>query len=212
MGTHLSLPDTCNSVVVRKGNYRGRCPSYGGRKFTDGMTPWENEIHHILCEHAITDFSVPADKFEYIGACLCVAKWDINKKSNLIGLPMKQAYIDAHGKAPTNLPCHDVDHNTKDGYTNEVKQWIHKKIWNTLVANQKTHKIEAKSIVKQLNGVIRHFKQELGDRGRRNGGTVASWQRRFDDDKWCHPFSMAMEPRGRAPGRDGDLPIFTMIG
>src|SRR2546426_10312046 len=115
MGKHLALPKKCKSVIVRKGNYRGSCPPYQGRNFSTGRTPWGNQVHHILCEHAITDFDLDKDKFDYIKACLCIAEWDINSKKygkqgrNLVGLPLKPAYLKSYGKTPSNLPCHDVD-------------------------------------------------------------------------------------------------------
>lgn len=215
MGKHLSLPAKCSSVLVRKGNYRGNCPPHGGRKFTDGKTPWRNQVHHILCEHAITDFSVPKDKFDYIKACLCIAAWDINVANNLVGLPMKSVYIRSGGKTPTNLCCHNVDHNTSDGYTNEVKKWLHKNIWDTLQANQKDHKVEAKDIAGQLDGCISHFKGILKQRGARNLGTLSSYTKRFDADqakKWYKPFSMAAKPTHRSPGGRFELKIFKAIG
>lgn len=210
MGEHLALPATCKSVVVRKGNYRGACE--GGR-FTDKNTPWRNEVHHILCQHAITDFDVPADKLEYIRACLCLAEWDINASNNLLGLPLKKAYKNSDYTSPVNLTCHNVDHNTRDGYTKEVRTWLHDEVWDGLVVNQKEHAVEAESIVGLLDDCIDHFKRQLKKRGERNNGTLWSYQHRLDageERQWYHPFSMAKVPTHRSPGM-ASLKIFAII-
>ncbi|SRR6266516_301353 len=216
MGQHLSLPKKCKSVVVRKGNYRGNCPPYQGRSFSTGRTPWRNQVHHILCEHAITDFddAMEKEKLGYIKACLCIADWDINEGNNLVGLPLKTVYIRSDGETPTNLTCHNVDHNTADGYTFEVKRWLHDNIWDSLAVSQDKHKVDAKDIKGQLNDCIDHFKTELKNRGERNGGTRSSYKNRFEPDqakKWYKPFSMSRKPTERSPGGRRKLPIFKTI-
>jgi hypothetical protein len=214
--THLKLPKKCPSIIIRKGDYRTPCPPYKGTSFPTALKPWPNQIHHILCEHAIVDLQVDKAKFDYIKDCLCIANWDINSKRfgkkghNLIGLPLKDAYKQNYGKAPINLPCHDVDH---PDYTDEVNKWLHKNVWNSLVVQQKVHQVAADAIKKQLNTCTSNFKGVLKRRGRRNKGTLWSWEHQRDagqEKKWYKPFSTSATPRKRAPYRH-PKPQFTII-
>lgn len=216
MGKHLTLPSTCKSRVTRNSTFRNDCPPWNGRTFSTGKYPWKNQVHHILCQHSITDFDIKdREQFAYIKACLCLADWDINDASNLIGLPLKSVYIRSDGTLPTNLCCHNVDHNTAGGYTLEVKQWLHDNVWSTLRANRKAHEVEAKNIKRQLEKCTAHFKAVLARRSRRNKGTLVSWNNRFEEahaKKWYRPFSMAAQPTHRSPGGRGNLRIFQAIG
>jgi hypothetical protein len=199
--------------------YRKTCKDPGD--FPTGSIPWRNQIHHILCEHAILDIEPDNDssgeKREYIDACLCIADYDLNNVDNLRGLPLKSAYVKSQGTIPQNLPCHNVDHNTVDGYTNEVKEWLHNNIWNTLIDQRKKHETSAKVIVAQLNTCTTTFKGVLTKRGKRGvkpGGTLINWQNRFDpknEDTWYEPFSMAKTPTKRSPGGRWMPAFFEMI-
>lgn len=218
---HMTLPARCKSVIDKgsDSNYRPNCPPYDGRKFTSGTRPWSNEIHHILCEHAITDFddAMEPEKLAYIKDCLCDADWDINDGNNLIGLPEKTVYKNSDGKTPVNLPCHQIDHNTGDGYTNEVLAWLHSNIWESLTITKSDHQMTPTTVKGLLDETVEHFKGELTRRGKRSTGTAKAYQKRYDDDgwekKWYLPFSMANDGhvRERSPGGRGYLPVFDEI-
>jgi len=219
MAVHFERPAKCNSKLIKDSKYRKTC---GG--FPDKNKPWRNEIHHILCERAILDINPDNDsdgkKRQYIDDCLCISEYDLNAKVNLVGLPLKPAYIKSRGKIPVNLPCHNVDHPP---YTEEVKSWLHKNIWNTLIDRRKKHDTTAKAIVEQLNNCTTMFTKVLNKRGGQRGvrplgtepsWTEASWTGRFDPanaDTWYKPFSMAANPSKRSPGGRWRLALFEMI-
>lgn len=222
LGHHMTLPARCKSVIDKgsDSNYRPNCPPYevNGRKFTSGSTPWANEIHHILCEHAISDFddTMGPEKLEYIRDCLCDADWDINDKNNLIGLPEKSVYVNSRGTTPVNLPCHTIDHNTADGYTNEVLAWLHSNIWESLTITKSNHQMTPTTVKQLLDETVDHFKGELKRRGKRSTGTTPAYANRFEsswEQTWYLPFSMANDGhvRERSPGGRGNLPIFDEI-
>jgi hypothetical protein len=221
--THVALPATCKSVIVRKGDYRGNCTEPVA--MLTGSEPYRNEIHHILCEHAVTDINLDGDsdgsKFKLIVASLCLIEWDINAQPNLVGLPLKQAYRDLYASnaavdSPKDTPCHNVDHNTGDGYTNECKQWLHENVWNTVVDKSKTHELNGEAIKAGLEKCTSTFKRWLVKRGKRNDekGTKWSFDHRFDADQkdtWYHPFSMGKDPSPRSPGGVNQLPVLKLI-
>lgn len=214
MATHIVLPDPCHSKLERSSNYRSVCVNPCA--MPDGRTPYKNQIHHILCEHAILDRQPTGDadgsKAKFIQECLCLIDWDINEEPNLIGLPLKSAYIRTGGKTPQNFCCHNVDHNTAKGYTYECKKWLHDNVWNTLVDKRKKHEVNAENILAALKRCSSTFKGVLTKRGKRNDGTQSSYENRFDEDEWYHPFSMAQEPTPRSPGGRNMPPILKMIG
>jgi hypothetical protein len=211
---HVTLPARCKSTLVRSSNYRAQCSDPVA--MPDGTTPWRNQIHHILCEHAITDISPEDDdasgtKFKFIRDCLCIIKWDINDSSNLIGLPLKSAYITPRATVPEDLPCHNVDHNTSTGYTYECKKWLHDNVWNSLVDRRKSHEVNAQNILDQLEACKTKFKGLITTRGARNGGTASSYKNRKTEANWYHPFSMAKKPTPRSPGGSPMPRILKMI-
>lgn len=214
MATHVTLPNPCKSKLERSSNYRK--VSANPVNMPDGKTPYKNQIHHILCEHAILDRNPSGDadgsKKSFIKECLCMIEWDINDESNLIGLPLKSAYTRPGVVKPVNYCCHNVDHNTSEGYTNECKKWLHDNVWNTVVDKKKPHQVNADNIVSALKTCTSTFKGILTKRGRRNDGTESSWKNRFTEPEWHHPFSMASEPSDRSPGGRGMPRVLKMIG
>lgn len=207
---HASIPNPCNSKLERSSNYRSKCTDPCA--MPTGKTPYKNQIHHILCEHAILDIRPDDDsKLQFIKDCLCIASWDINDSSNLIGLPLKSAYIRTAGKTPQNFCCHNVDHNTADGYTNECKQWLHDNVWNTLIDKRKSHEVTTANIVAQLKACTAMFKSVLTRRGLRNDGTQYSYENRFTEPEWYAPFSMAANPTPRSPGGRNRPRILQML-
>jgi hypothetical protein len=208
---HATLPNPCTGKIERSSNYRDNCTNPSAA-FVDGTTPYKNQIHHILCEHAIVDRE-PADKTKkkFISDCLCMMDWDINDANNLIALPMKSAYTRPGVNKPVNFCCHNVDHNTADGYTYECRDWLHDNVWDTLVDKAKTHAVNVTNIVSALNTCITTFKGRLTRRGKRNDGTESSWKNRFTEPEWYHPFSMGANPSPRSPGGRGMPRVLKMI-
>lgn len=216
--SHSDAGSPCASKLVRSSNFRDSCSN--PQAMPTGSDPWPNQIHHILCEHAILDINPDSDKDgkkrTYIDECLCIADYDINEESNLIGLPLKPAYIDSDGEVPKNLPCHDVDHNgTPGNYTDECKQWLHDNIWNTLIDRRKAHATSADEIVAALRQCTGVFKGKLTKRGKRGpgvGGTRYSWKNRFKHpEDWMMPFSMSGDPNYRSPGAPNPKPLFEIL-
>ncbi len=174
------------------------------RKKQEGFTNGDWQSHHVACEHAVAGRDM-SDQF--LEDCLWITDWDINAPDNLMGLPINSQYRKSNGTVPVNLPSHQVDHNTSDGYTNECKQWLKDNVWDTLVDKSKTHEVNAEDIQAQLEDCSSTFKTKLNKRGNRGGkgykGTLLCWQNRHEEsmkDAWYKPFSMAKYPRRRHPG------------
>jgi hypothetical protein len=218
---HKALGPTCDGRITKDGvDYRSPCPEYidpdtgQKHKFPTKDKPWRNEIHHILCEHAITDFGAYDAQSDFIRDCLCDTPWDINSVKhngeghNLLGLPLKPAYRKSYGREPVNLPCHDVDHPE---YTEEVQQWLEENVWKSLAKKTNKHDVDLTDLATQLRRCTSHFKRALKRRGRRNGGTVKSWQNQTEQKAtWFLPFSLSKNPRRRVPYRQVK-PQFTII-
>jgi hypothetical protein len=223
---HMTVPQDSKSKIAKGSSYRKNCENH---RFPNENKPWPNEVHHILCEHAIKAFSkadIPYEDFLYIKRCLRITddpggpngKWDIDSPKNLIGLPLKIA-VTQKNQIDLNLPCHNYDHNTKRGYTWEVKDYLHNRVWKNLKAAQGGHDVQPENIRKQLDNCIEHFKKLLdpankGARGRRNGGTRKSWERRFEPsqkDRWFEPFSMAKDPTPKRPFSGRKRKVFAAV-
>jgi hypothetical protein len=202
--SHFQKEHDRKSVLWRTSNYRSICM---GRGFTAGS--WE--AHHILCNHAVADRSkgiAPAD-LEYVEDCLWITEWNLNKPDNLTGLPTNKQYRASLGSIPVNMPSHQVDHNTSDGYTMECKDWLKDNVWKTLKDKREPHEVTAKVIEGLLNDGVTHFTALLVERGTRpdGKGTKYCWDRRFPNHpehvpSWYYPFSMGADPRPRHPGID----------
>lgn len=217
--SHSDTGDKCVSRLTRSRSRQYRKACTKPQQMLKGRKPYRNEIHHILCEHAILDITPDGDpngeKLAYIQECLCIAEWDINNQKNLIGLPLWQAYNASDGQNPVDTVCHNVGHNTADGYTQEVKDWLHNNVWNVLIDVKKEHKAGAEEIVKALDLCSDIFEDRLLERGSRGvapGGTKISWEKRFEEENkniWYEPFSMSANPRLRSPG--GQIRIFKLL-
>lgn len=200
-------------------DHRKLCkPGWAGKfKFRVGEkgTQWgEWEAHHILSISCVNWLPKGNTKQKRIIDVLDETTWCINAKRNMIAMPkfghtimyyvdiMKTAetgsdeYIQIkRTKAPAfkNLPQHDFEHNTKDGYCFEVKTDI-KAVWDEVAGASKAHKIEtADWLVSELNQLSSDWRTELKSRGKRHGGTHSCWTRGRDDGfkNWYVPFSMA---------------------
>lgn len=194
------------SVLTKSYNYR-EVTKNGEKGFQIG----EWEAHHILCDHAMTGREITTNR-QYIEDCLWNTEWDINNADNLMGLPTNKQFKNASETDmvgfPKNFCSHQVDHNTKFGYTDECKQYLQEEIWDTLNDKQIDHKINAENIKKALIECTKVFAKRLVKRGKRCRGTVFCWQKRFEKnmkDKWYFPFSMARKPNRRNPGESYEI-------
>lgn len=216
---HIQKIGPRESILERSNNFRGNLTK------NSGSVPYLNQIHHKLpcglfkyvrIKKAVNN-SKP--KATYIHECLWMTKWDINKKPNLIMLPLWGAYVKKYKNlkavkkgmplpspvpsplpgAPVDLPCHDREHNSKNGYNRDVSQWLVNNIWNSLSVSQKPHAVDLQTVIDQLIEGEKAWETELKNRGStrsgtRVGGTVEAWINRRNDSTWFYPFSMAESP------------------
>jgi len=175
------------------------------------------EAHHVLCYDSVESREISENE-DYVEACLWITDWNLNDSLNMIGLPKNRQYKQTSGTTPSNLPSHQVDHNTKNGYRDEVTMWLKDNIWDTLNDKRKAHEINAKSIENVLKSASDKFRELIESRGQRKKGTLYCWQHRLptpppalpasaqssykQEKKWYFPFSMAKKPNERHPGVD----------
>jgi hypothetical protein len=212
MATHFKRPKQRKSKLERNSTYRKACKDW----FCKGL--WQ--AHHIACHHALGGRKIEKKYLRYVEDCLWITEWDLNASANLVGLPLNMQYRMKDGAEPTNRCSHQVDHNTKGGYTDECKQWLQTNLWDTLKNMQKKHDVQAQDIKSTLEKCTSTFKGKLTRRGKRQGGTVKCWDNRQKPSyakKWYFPFSMADPPNHRDPGPDTHLwkkmkGIFGLLG
>jgi hypothetical protein len=173
-----------------------------------------HQVHHILCHSCVQNAAIYVADVDrvYVEKCLAITDWNVNNAKNLIGLPLKSAYVlDADGGKYSesglwdNLPCHQIDHNPD--YTDAVKKWLHDNIWNTLKGKVDNCDVDPKNVKDKLDEASDHWKKHLRDRGKDQGGTKACWDERngAKKDVWWIPFSMwpqtdtATIPKREAP-------------
>jgi hypothetical protein len=197
---HMEKTAKQQSVLRGQSGYQGNCSS-GFRE--SGYC----QIHHIL---SLTCIGKRAQDYksadaQYIEDCLWCTPWNVNDGHNLIGLPLNKKYIDSNGTAPVNLPSHQVDHNTLQGYTFEVSRWLKGNVWDKITAKTKIHKVDVQKVQDLLKAGSDHWRNQLENvRGHRKPGTVEGWQKRFEPamkKKWYIPFSMALMVSERSPGK-----------
>ncbi|KFA94394.1 AHH domain-containing protein [Archangium violaceum] len=186
------------SILHATSNYQKNCASGFQKKEY-------SQIHHILCLQSIASRAEqykPGLK-DYIEACLWVTPWDINNPDNLMGLPLNKQYRKSDGKEPKNLPSHQIDHNTRGGYREEVSAYLKDNVWSTLTAKKKVHDVDVKKLKDELESASNTFRTRLEKRGLRGPQTKLGWQNRFEPTyakTWHLPFSMARIPSPRSPG------------
>jgi hypothetical protein len=188
------------SILHKTSNYAKNC-STGFQKKN------YSEVHHIVCLQSVAarDEQYEPGLKDYIEACLWVTPWDINNSDNLVGMPLNRQYRKSDGQVPVDQPSHQVDHNTRGGYREEVSKYLENNVWNTLTAKKKVHDVDIKKLREELDNASTTFRNRLKDRGEREGknGTQICWQNRFNpnyETKWYRPFSMALRPNPRSPG------------
>jgi hypothetical protein len=201
---HIQKTRKRESVLHKTSGYASNCGSGFQKK---GYC----QIHHIVCVTCISSrkSGYPADMEDYLEACLWITKWDLNDAHNLVGLPLNKQYRKSDGKTPVDQPSHQVDHNTRDGYTKEVLDYLKANVWNSLTAKKKVHDVDAATLRQQLRDASDGFRGKLEKRGKRGklgtkaGGTDVCWENRFEapyKSIWYHPFSMGKTPSKRSPG------------
>ena len=171
------------------------------------------EAHHLACVAPVTKDLVAHPKIKGV---LEQTRWCINKKSNMIAMPLwghtvkwycaitsEGGEIDDSRRAPRfkDIPQHDYDHNCKEGYTWEVEQVVKELAAECEMAG---HKLKGSDLAGSLDDISDDFKSKLlEERGKRKGGTHAAWklgQKEPPDPQWCHPFSMASDAKVTSKG------------
>jgi hypothetical protein len=109
-----------------------------------------------------------------------------------------------------DTPQHDYDHNSSDGYKQEVDTEL-KKLAGKVAKSKKKHEGKVDELRGDLEALSRHFRSELKRRGERQSGTHKAWHAglKGTNGKWYEPFSMAndgsAEPRTfPTSGEDSD--------
>jgi hypothetical protein len=162
------------------------------------------QIHHMVCISSMTNATI-ADKVkdkgksEFIQECLKLTDWDINAKPNVVGLPLKRAFV-APAAPPgwDGWPCHQVEHPS---YTNKVSSNLNTNVWQiVLKLRQKCQNcgtecnINAKTVETELGDESDFWMDFLKDRGTGadsgQKGTAHCWTNRKSNINWYIPFSM----------------------
>lgn len=195
--THFQKNNDRESILHRKDGFT---KNLGG--YTDGKTPWPNNVHHTLVcctfyQSSIEEELNDPNKARYVNDCLWATPWDINRGNNLLLLPLWGAYINNYRNAssvppqgPEKLPAHNRDHNGKQSYTTEIKQWLKNNIWNSLSVQKEPHKVDIETILAQLEQGENKWKSQLATRATRQNGTWAAWNDRKTNPLWVQAFSM----------------------
>lgn len=191
----------------------GTC-SKGSCNYRDnaGAQPAEQpqQAHHIIPVSATIAYKAMKDDFKspdvvFIDAVYKNTDWCVNQSPNMKWLPIKGAYtkrknnivgskVAPRGDAPVwglNAPCHDWDHNCGDGYTDEARDVLKSKIWDSL-KKARLLKLcpEDQDITASFDKAENSLKRRLSGRGRREGGTKSAI-RKEGKGTWWLPFSMA---------------------
>jgi hypothetical protein len=179
-----------------------------------------SQVHHALCVHACSDTTFPEeasdDEIEFIRLCLAPTDWDINAEPNVIGLPLKSAYVKfPNDSSWDGYPCHQVDHDT---YLDDVEDYVTGQIWTKVTSSKKKkacEQIKGKALVSLFNTGSKKWRGFLVARGKENGGTkacidyclnppAAGTKTRMNDDNWYVPFSMGKsDVRSRVKPKPG---------
>jgi hypothetical protein len=178
-----------------------------------------NQVHHALCVYACSNSTFPKgltdDEFAFIMLCLAPTDWDINKEPNVIGLPLKTAYVSLPDDPGWDkLPCHQVDH---DIYLKDVNSYVTDQIWTAIKEAQEAEaceQLDGKTIQALFNTGSKKWRGFLVKRGSTNGGTKAALAyclnppppgtaTPFNDSNWYIPFSMGSTSRQRVKPKAG---------
>jgi len=196
---HTSRVGTCN---------QGKCDYKENAPKNPPYPKKPRQSHHVLPVSTLIAYQsmYPAEVVETINAVYKGTKWCANKEPNLIWLPMKGTYTKKENETGTcekrgpiwdlNLPCHDWDHNCKNGYTDEVISELKRQIWGPIETSMKPNApcFGAEDLMKAFQDLENEFRDKLVDRGQRKvkskAGTRAAIENEGTADWWL-PFSMA---------------------
>jgi hypothetical protein len=164
------------------------------------------EAHHIVCVAPATKELLGNEK---IKGAIEQTEWCINNKDNMMAMPLWGHTIKWYCRvtkaggtlvgsttlsAPpfANIPQHDIDHNSKQGYTSEIQEEMIRIAGDV---EKVDHKLQGKALLEALKEVSKDFRAELKRRGtERKDGTHNAWklaQKPTCDPHWYEPFSMA---------------------
>ncbi len=161
------------------------------------------EAHHILCVESMNQ-RPKGESGEKLHQILMQTEWCINASINMIALPkfghtLKWYSIRELSAPPSwkNHPHHDIHHNNTGGYRSQIGR----EIGNTMdmfIKNieNKNCELSTSAIAENLNALARKWRSVLRNRGSRQGGTHAAWNRAARDPtyrEWILPFSMAAD-------------------
>jgi len=170
------------------------------------------EAHHLVCISPATKDLLGNGA---IRGAIEQTEWCINNKKNMKAMPLWGHTVKwyctitaavvpnplsaiSKKKGPPkfkDIPQHDIDHNSEEGYTFECKTKV-KELAKEVAASG--HKLQGSSLVDKLDGLAKEFTTLLRDRGKRKDGTHNAWQLAQDfpnDHTWIHPFSMASDKK-----------------
>jgi hypothetical protein len=166
------------------------------------------EAHHIVCVAPATEHLLGNPEVESI---IQQTEWCINNEKNMMAMPLWGHTIKYYCRVTAlggslvgssvlppppfaNIPQHDIDHNSKEGYTWEVEQRVRS---IALEVQEAEHELQGQALQNALNSASDTFRAELKRRGStRKGGTHNGWklaQKPTCDPHWYEPFSMASD-------------------
>jgi hypothetical protein len=171
------------------------------------------QIHHVVCVSAMTDARISdkvqdKGKMQFIRECLKLTTWNVNDAgkinsfSNVVGLPLKRAFVRKPSAEWNGWPCHQVEHNL---YFDAVCEQLYLDVWVSVLKErkkcqdcQKECLIKARAIEEELSNQSQAWYGFLHTRGSdEEGGTAACWDARDTKNTWYKPFSMAPDPTPR---------------
>jgi hypothetical protein len=166
------------------------------------------EAHHILCVSPVTKELAGNTKIQ---KAIEETDWCINNGTNMIAMPLwghtvkwyckitrSRKFMPMDVPAPPfeNLPQHNIDHNSKEGYTYEITKVCQQLVKDVQEAG---HDLEAEGLEGALNDLSVEWEAEIKRRGTaRKGGTHSAWKAAQDDPpdaNWFEPFSMASDSK-----------------
>lgn len=163
------------------------------------------EAHHILCIASITEFIGKDLKIKEV---VKMTRWCINDSHNMVGLPLWghtiNHYCNMTGRAFIvnieapwfeDLPMHDYDHNSTNGYKDELDSSLKSIAKQIKALADKEHEAAEKQLESVLKSKSTSFRNKLKARGKRSGGTHKAWDSgsKSPESDWYLPFSMAKD-------------------
>ena len=176
-----------------------------------GTVTWEFQAHHVLCVASVTQYISTAVKKEIVNQ----TPWCINRANNMIAMPpyfgtifkMYFAWLSlpgVAGKPPfADIPIHGYDHNSKEGYKNDIDTEM-RAIAGRAEKSTAKHEVTSATLQSELDTYRDRMRPLLKKRGERGLGTHVEWMKVYAgvkavDSDWYIPFSMAddgcIEPR-----------------